>query len=273
MSDKLQILVAQMTSTDSSQANVEQIEFIVNQAKKNPKIAFFPENSLYMRLKEGESIVGIGLGDQIWDKLKKISQAKNIILHLGSIPLREGTKLSNASIVVYPDGNIECSYRKMHLFDISLEGEKPFRESDVFTHGTEPKIFTEGKWKFGQTICYDIRFAELYNFYAKRHVDAILVPAAFLVKTGQDHWEVLLRARAIESQCYVVASAQAGLHKNSKGESRATYGHSMVISPWGDVLVKGSADSIECIEFELDRSAIEKVRKQIPMATHRRLKE
>ncbi len=270
MMDKLSILVGQMTSIDDADSNVEQIESIISTASSKVKIAFFPENSLYMRLREGEAIAGIGLGDLIWDRLRKIAQRRELILHLGSIPLKESGKLSNASIVVYPDGNIECSYRKMHLFDIALENQKPYRESDVFSHGAEPKIFRFGEWKFGQTICYDIRFAELYNFYAKKQVDAILVPAAFLVKTGQDHWEVLLRARAIESQCYVIASAQAGRHKNSKGDFRDTFGHSMIISPWGEVLKKGSPDRIESFEFELDRQMIEKVRKQIPMSRHRR---
>ena len=121
------------------------------------------------------------------------------------------------------------------------------------------------------SICYDIRFAELYSVYAKAEVDIILVPAAFLVKTGQAHWEVLLRARAIESQCYVIASAQAGTHHSQAGIlSRETFGHSMIVDPWGDVKAFKTTE-VGVVFAELSQDLIRNVRKQIPMKNHRRI--
>jgi predicted amidohydrolase len=234
-------------------------------------VAFFPENSLYMRLKEGEPIAGFDLNDRAFSALSSLAQKKGISLHLGSVPLREQGRLVNASVLVTAQGQVECTYRKLHLFDICLEGRKPHRESDVFTPGSAPAALQLGAWSFGQTICYDVRFAELFSAYAKKEVDAVLVPAAFLVETGKAHWEVLLRARAIESQCYVIAAAQAGTHLNSRGDQRQTHGRSLLISPWGEILWQGSAEKPEIAVLSLDRSQLSTVRRQIPMKNHRRL--
>ncbi|MEZ0392799.1 MAG: carbon-nitrogen hydrolase family protein [Pseudobdellovibrionaceae bacterium] len=270
MNSKLTIAVCQMTSVDDVDLNFQQMEFLLNSISKPFDLAFFPENCLYMRLKEGEKIEGLSLEAPIFTKLGEIAKKKQVTLHLGSVPLKDNGKLANASVTVFPDGKAKCTYKKVHLFDIALEGQKPIRESDVFSHGGGPSLLEAKDWKIGQTICYDVRFAELYSYYAKLGVDLIVVPAAFLVKTGQAHWEVLLRARAIESQCYVAAAAQAGTHHN-RGNERKTYGHSVIISPWGDILAKASSDRPEVLLLDLDKFEIEKVRKQIPMQSHRRL--
>ena len=267
----LSIAACQMTSVDDVETNVRQIETLLESVQTPIDIAFFPENCLYMRLVEGQAIPGLTLQDPAFEKLKKIAKRKQVHLHLGSIPLRENQKLTNATVVVSRDGEIECTYRKMHLFDITLEGQKPIRESDVFNHGPEPRLWEVDGWKIGQTICYDLRFAELFSYYAKKSCDVIVVPAAFLVKTGQAHWEVLLRARAIESQCYIIAAAQAGSHRNAQGSERKTYGHSLIISPWGEILAQGSADHPEVLLKQLDQAQVELVHRQIPMRSHRRL--
>ncbi len=271
MKQNLSVIVCQMNSVDNVDTNFQQIESLVQSIPQTAEIAFFPENCLYMRLKEGQKIPGLTFEHPVFEQLKKLSRDRGIVLHLGSIPLREEGKLTNATVTVRPEGSVECTYRKMHLFDITLEGQAPIRESDVFNHGPTPEVLNVKDWQLGQTICYDIRFAEIYSFYAKKRVDVLLVPAAFLVKTGQAHWEVLLRARAIESQSYVVAAAQAGTHTNAQGDQRKTYGHSMVISPWGDVLYKGSSDKPEAHFIELEAAQVEAVRRQIPMHSHRRL--
>jgi deaminated glutathione amidase len=271
MKNNLSVIVCQMNSIDNVEANFQQISTLVQSAPQKAEIAFFPENCLYMRLKEGQKIPGLTFEHPVFQELKALSKSRHIVLHLGSIPLREEGKLTNATVTVRPDGSVDCTYRKMHLFDITLEGQAPIRESDVFNHGPTPAVLEVNNWQMGQTICYDIRFAELFSVYAKKKVDVILVPAAFLVKTGVAHWEVLLRARAIESQCYVIAAAQAGSHKNKDGDERKTYGHSMVISPWGDVLFKGSSDKPEAYFIELESAQVETVRRQIPMNSHRRL--
>lgn len=271
MKANLSAIVCQMTSIDDIEANFQQIEQLIQSVSKPADIVFFPENCLYMRLVEGQAIPGLDFQHPVFAKLKMLAQKKNMALHLGSIPLREEGKLTNASVLVTADGKIEATYRKMHLFDITLEGQKSIRESDVFNHGPVPSVLNVKGWELGQTICYDVRFSELFSVYAKKKVDAILVPAAFLVKTGQAHWEVLLRARAIESQCYIIAAAQAGLHQNPEGHQRSTFGHSLVVNPWGEILVKGSSDRPEAHFFELDFAQIETVRRQIPMHHHRRL--
>lgn len=180
----------------------------------------------------------------------------------------------NSSVIISDEGKIETSYQKIHLFDIQLAGQKAIRESDVFRHGEGPGIFTINGWKIAQSICYDLRFAELYSQYAREQVDVILVPSAFLTKTGEAHWEVLLRARAIESQCYVVASAQVGCHESTRGSGRReTYGHSMVVEPWGAIAAHLGGSQKQTSVCSLSKAKIESTRTQIPMAQHRRISQ
>lgn len=261
-----------MTSVDDVEKNFLQMEkAILLAAAQSAAIVFFPENCLYMRIKEGEEIPGVSIADPVFQKLTDLSKKHRVSLHLGSVPLREGGKLSNATIFI-ENGNLKLTYRKIHLFDIELEGHKPIRESDVFHRGLQPEILEFEDWRFGQSICYDLRFAELYLAYAKEKVDAILIPSAFLVPTGQAHWDVLTRARAIESQAFVIAAAQAGTHVSVRGSGqRSTYGHSLVVDPWGRKLVEASPDRAEVLIVELDKKLIQSVRGQIPMHSHRRL--
>jgi predicted amidohydrolase len=262
-----------MTSIDDVEANFQQIKNFLAQIKKHSgvQIAFFPENSLYMRLKEGEKIQAIDLQGTVLERLKSLAGENQIALHLGSLPVQDQGKLSNGTVFIDSTGKLSITYKKIHLFDIDLDGDKRIRESDVFRHGEKPAVLDHANWKMGQSICYDLRFSELYSTYAKQGVEAILVPSAFLVKTGMAHWHILLRARAIESQCYVIAAAQAGLHKNSQGHSRQTYGHSLIVGPWGEIIKEGSADAQDLLIAELDRAEIGKVRRQIPMQGHRRI--
>jgi deaminated glutathione amidase len=275
MSERLQIAICQMTSVDDVEVNFLQIEKLLEKVSPQSRIVFFPENCLYMRLLEGDKIAGLELDDEVFQKLSAQAVKRKLALHLGSVPLRKNDKLTNASVLIDSHGKISSTYEKLHLFDIALEGQKPIRESDAFAHGQGTSDLEIEGWKFGQSICYDVRFSELYSQYAKKSVDVILVPSAFLVSTGKAHWEILLRARAIESQCYLIASAQAGTHRSPESHSqlgeRKTYGHSLVVSPWGEILAEGSADQPEVIEFCLEKSAIETVRRQIPMKSHRRL--
>lgn len=271
MTPNLRIAICQMTSVDEAEVNFVQIQKLLESAQQQgaAEIAFFPENCLYMRLKEGEKIEGFLLTDPIFERLQKLSEKYQIQLHLGSIPLRIRGQLFNSSVLI-SSKEVRPTYQKMHLFDIDLVGEKPVRESDVFSHGPGPEVLTFQNWKLGQTICYDLRFSALFNHYAKLHVDAVLIPAAFLVKTGQAHWEVLLRARAIESQCYVIAAAQAGVHRGPTGQ-RETYGRSMLIDPWGQVLWEAKTLEPESQVLTLSREKLDQVRGQIPMAGHRRI--
>lgn len=271
---KLNVAVMQMTSVDNVETNWHQFEQIAGDLYKthaHVDIICLPENALYLRLKENEKITGLTKEHPLFQRFAKFALEKRTAIHIGASPIEIDGKLYNSSIFFKSTGEFQFSYQKIHLFDIQLTDQKPFRESDIFTHGDKPSIFSIGEWRFGESICYDIRFSELYSYYAKNNVDVILVPAAFLRKTGQAHWQVLLRARAIESQCFVVAAAQCGIHQNLQGGYRETYGHSMIIDPWGEVQ-QIKEDDIGYLFCSLDKERVHQVRKQIPMLSHRRFK-
>lgn len=273
MSSELVVAAVQMTSVDDVTTNVAQMEELLKETFKTaqPRFVSFPENCLYLRLKEGEKIEGLTLSHPAFARLSELAKHYNTYLHLGSIPLYLEGHLYNSSTLITPDGEVQPTYQKMHLFDIQLEGQQPIRESDVFRHGQTPHVIEIDGWKVGEAICYDVRFAELFAQYARREVDVILLPAAFLVKTGEAHWEILLRARAIENQSYVIAAAQGGTHAGVNGGTRETYGHSLIIDPWGAVVgqIEKREPGVTISKFTRER--IESVRRQIPMKFHRRL--
>jgi predicted amidohydrolase len=270
---ELVVAVAQMTSIDDIESNVMQMEALNEQAfaQEKPRLICFPENCLYMRVIEGEKIHGLSISHEAFKHLSEIAKSHDTYLHLGSVPLYVEGHLYNSSVLIHPDGKIQPTYQKLHLFDIQLEGQKPIRESDVFRHGQNPNILDIDGWKIGESICYDVRFAELYAKYARKEVDVILVPSAFLVKTGEAHWEILLRARAIESQAYLLASAQGGTHQGTRSGTRETYGHSLVVDPWGVVVGQVEKRAPGVVVSKLQPERIQTVRRQIPMKFHRRL--
>lgn len=271
----MRVALVQMTSVNNLEQNFQQIEKIILDcdklsAENKPEIIFFPENCLFFRIDDGEKIQPLLVTDLIFKKLKKLSQSTHIYLHLTTAMLDSG-KVWNASVLVSPVEEPRIVYKKIHLFDIAIEGQKPIRESDVFTNGEMSTVFEVEGVKFGSSICYDIRFAELYSLYAKQSVDVILIPAAFLVKTGKAHWDVLLRARAIENQSYVLAPAQTGKHQSTISEqSRETYGHTTAVGPWGD-MIECLSEGIGVLLVNIDPENCKTVRCQIPMQSHRRL--
>lgn len=266
----MKIAVAQLNSTDDVAGNVIQIKRLMSQAAgEKPEIVFFPENALFFRLRQNESMLGLKIDSPEIKDLAEHCHSLNMAIHL-TTAIEEFEIVYNASVLIEANKKVTLVYKKIHLFDIELHGQKPIRESDAFAHGSEPKIFEFGGLRFGSSICYDIRFAELYTYYAKQQADVLLVPASFLVKTGQAHWEVLLRARAIESQSYLIASAQSGTHRSKTHEMfRETYGHSMVVDPWGQI-AETLVDGVGVFYYEITKEEVEKVRRQIPMRNHRR---
>lgn len=277
----MKITLLQLNSSDEISKNLERIITLVEshlaeqtrQAIKRTRLFVLPENSLYFRIIEGEALKPLTLDSVEIQALQKLCDRYKVDLHFTTAISDQG-KVWNASVLVSPNEPAKIIYKKIHLFDIQLEGQKAIRESDFFTHGEEVTGFEIEGLRFGSSICYDIRFSELYQQLAKNQVDVILVPAAFLVKTGQAHWETLLRARAIESQAYVLAPAQVGEHKTTqvgKIAARFTYGHTMAIDPWGQV-VECKAEGVGCLDIEISLDLVRSVRRQIPMSHHRRLK-
>jgi predicted amidohydrolase len=271
----LKVAVCQLTSIDDFETNLTQIFSLLLELESDPPaLICFPENTLYFRIREGTQPQAVEVSDERIKRLSQWASHFGSVLHIGSVPLKRGGKLFSSSLVLTPDGAVHDNYQKIHLFDVDVEGHKPVRESDVFAHGAEPAVFSIKGWKFGSSICYDLRFAELYLHYAKLEVDVILIPSAFLVPTGRAHWEILTRARAIESQAYVLAAAQGGVHRGIHGGERATFGHSMVIDPWGriEATVPEEFNSGQrVLRATLMRDRIVNVRAQIPMKNHRRL--
>lgn len=269
----LRVGVLQITSTDDLVLNYEQIKGILQETKAREQsldLVCLPENALFMRVNEGERIKGISLTDEVFSQLSLLAQEYAFFIHIGSSPLLLDGHLYNSSVLITPHGEVRPTYKKMHLFDIQLQGQKPVRESDVFRHGPSPSILEIYGWKIGESICYDLRFSELYAHYARKAVDMILIPSAFLVKTGEAHWHVLMRARAIESQAYVVASAQTGTHQGIAGGLRQTYGHSLVVDPWGQIQAEAPTER-GLLVYECTKQRLEEVRRQIPMSDHRRI--
>ncbi|HWU42270.1 MAG TPA: carbon-nitrogen hydrolase family protein [Bdellovibrio sp.] len=273
MNSELVIAATQMTSVDHVDTNLMQMESLLEEIFKTskPRLVGFPENCLYMRIKEGEKIEGFELSHKAFAHLAELAKKYSTFLHLGSVPLFVDGHLYNSSVLISPEGKVNPTYQKMHLFDIQLEGQAAIRESDIFRHGQKPHIIEIDGWKIGETICYDVRFAELFSQYARKEVDLILVPSAFLVKTGEAHWEILLRARAIESQSYLMASAQGGTHQSVRSGVRETYGHTMIVDPWGSLVGQVEKRAVGYAIATLSRDRIDSVRRQIPMRFHRRL--
>ena len=275
--DSLSVAVCQLTSTDDVDKNVEQIIGLLQKLEQNPpNLVCFPENALFMRIEEGSKIPEVSLENKGIDRLSHWAATYGCTIHLGSVPTAGEGKLFNTSVLLTPSGQRVATYKKIHLFDVDVEGHQPVRESDVFAAGSEPSVFTVNGWNIGGSICYDLRFSELFLHYARLGVDAIVIPAAFLVPTGEAHWTALVRARAIECQAYVLAAAQGGTHQGLKGGKRNTYGNSMIVDPWGTVLaeVKNAPDILpenRILRAVLTKERLKQVRRQIPVAQHRRL--
>lgn len=271
--ENFRVAVAQMNSIDDVNSNVDQVIELMNEAHQAGKVDLlcFPENCLFLRLSKTKSIPEVKLNSDQIHRIEEAANSSGINILLGSVPVKTaGDKLANATVLVKPKVRAKIVYEKMHLFDVDVKGAPPVRESDSFRPGQGPSIIEINGWKFGLSICYDLRFSSLFAHYALAEVDGILVPSAFLVPTGRAHWHTLLRARAIESQCYVIAAAQAGIHRNSNGDSRETYGHSLVVDPWGEVVVDLATTPKIVQTVELSQAKLNWVRGQIPQLGHRR---
>jgi predicted amidohydrolase len=205
--------------------------------------------------------------DLVLAAVREAAAKHGIWVHLGSLALRgEGGKLVNRGFVIDAAGEIRARYDKIHLFDVDLPTGESWRESAMYEAGESAAIVPDTPvGKLGLTICYDLRFPELFQRLSEAGADVISVPAAFTVPTGRAHWQVLMRARAIEAELFIVAAAQAGRHE----DGRETYGHSLVADPWGELVLEMNGKPGLAFA-ELDLSRIADVRARIPVHQHRR---
>jgi predicted amidohydrolase len=190
-----------------------------------------------------------------------------IHLHIGSLALRfSPEKAVNRSFLIGPDGMVLASYDKIHMFDIDLPGGESYRESANYQPG-ETAVIADLPWgRIGLTICYDMRFPALYRALAESGASFLTAPSAFTVRTGEAHWHTLLRARAIENGCFVFAAAQAGTHESK----RQSFGHSLIVAPWGEILAEGSGTETGVILAKIDPALVETARKTVPSLQHGR---
>ncbi|MEI7866584.1 MAG: carbon-nitrogen hydrolase family protein [Candidatus Methylumidiphilus sp.] len=245
-------------------------ERVAKAADRGAGLIVLPENLALMGLKETDKLqIAEMEGDgPIQDFLADLAVTWGVWIVGGSIPLRSSPGKVTASSLVFDDsGALMGRYDKIHLFDVDVPGsQEQYRESATIDAGGRPLILDSPFGKLGVTICYDLRFPELYRQMADAGVEIFAVPAAFTARTGAAHWELLLRARAVENLAYVVASGQGGLHENG----RETYGNSMIVDPWGTVLARlGIEPGVAVAEIDLDSQR--HYREAFPVLTHRRL--
>lgn len=272
--EPLRVALVQMTSTDDWSENLASIKRLLARSPEiqQSELVLLPENALCFgasamrKLAESPEPMLYALAD--------IAQQYGITLVAGSLPMltradgsRTDGRLRSASIVFGPQGERVARYDKVHLFDVDVDdAQGGYRESDTFEPGQQVNTFSVNGWCCGMSICYDLRFPELYAKLRAQGSEVVCVPSAFTAVTGEAHWEYLLRARAIETQSYVLAANQWGQHT----PQRRTWGHSMVVDPWGRIIAR-CKEGEQVITASLERAVIAKVRRDMPVCSHRRL--
>jgi predicted amidohydrolase len=267
-----QVAVVQMTSRPDVEQNMRAAERLVRRAAEaGAKLAVLPEAFAYLGPDSGQRDASEPLptGGPLLERCRSWAQKAQMELLLGGFWERVAgsEKVRNASVHLGADGEVKAVYRKIHLFDVELSDGTSLKESSQVEAGSEVVVSETSFGKLGLSICYDVRFPELYRKLVDLGAVALSVPAAFTLQTGKDHWHVLLQARAIESQCYVLAAAQAGNHFGK----RVSYGHALVVDPWGCVIAQCGGEGEGIALATLESEAVERVRKQLPSLAHRRL--
>ncbi|BAZ69169.1 MAG: carbon-nitrogen hydrolase family protein [Pelatocladus maniniholoensis HA4357-MV3] len=259
----------QMTSVSDLEKNLAQAEELIDLAvRQGAELVGLPENFPYMGEEKDKLAQADAIAHQTEVFLKTMAQRYQITILGGGFPIPvEGTgKVYNTALLVDRNAQELLRYQKVHLFDVNVPDGNTYRESSTVMAGTElPSIYSdELLGNIGVSVCYDVRFPELYRHMSSKGVDVIFVPAAFTAFTGKDHWQVLLQARAIENTSYIIAPAQTGLNYNR----RQTHGHAMIIDPWGVILADAGEKPGVAIA-EIKPSRLEQVRRQMPSLEHR----
>jgi predicted amidohydrolase len=269
---RVTIGVLQMTSGIDPEANLATIEDAAKQcAKRGAEVLFTPEMSLLLdrdRQRAGAWIAS-DKPEHMIETLSVIAAKQHIDIVVGSMPVAAGVggKWANRTHYFRPDLGDPITYDKIHMFDVDLASGESWRESNAYEPGREVVTIPDTPLgRLGLTICYDLRFPALFEELGNRRCDAIAVPAAFTRPTGAAHWHVMLRARAIEAQAFVIAAAQVGRH----ADGRETYGHSLVVDPWGEVLLDMGGEEPGLAFCDIDLRRIAEVRAQVPALANRR---
>ena len=258
----------QLNSQDDIAANMRVVEAMVRKAAgKGASLICLPENAFLMQEPE-KPMPSVESEQKILELSQSLARELKIWLLAGSTYKRteNGERCFNHSIFINDKGEVVSTYNKIHLFDVTLKNGEVYKESNRIAPGANA-VLAETPWgKLGMTICYDVRFPHLYRQLAQNGADFLVIPAAFTHTTGKAHWHVLTRARAIENGCFVFATGQCGMHPGN----RQTYGHSMIINPWGEVIAEASEDKPEIIYAEIDTAKVADVRAMVPSLKHDR---
>jgi len=266
---KIALFQAQ-TGIDPRENGAELVARVQEAAAGGAAILFTPEMCGLLDRDRGRAMRHLHLqsDDPVLAAVRAAAAQAGIWVHLGSLALLapDGDKLLNRGFVIDDQGGIRASYDKIHLFDVDLQTGESWRESAAYERGRRAVVVDTPAGALGLSICYDLRFAGLYAALSNEGATLLAIPAAFTIPTGEAHWHVLMRARAIEAGAYVVAAAQVGQHQ----DGRATYGHSLVVDPWGKVLLDMGGEGPGLDFAELDPAAVEEVRRRLPAIWHRR---
>ena len=258
----------QMRSGIDPQANIDQATRLIKEAvSAGAEYVQTPEMSNMVNGHRSSMMAALRdeASDPMLAQFRDLARAHKIFLHAGSLAIKNGDKVANRAFVIGPDGDIMARYDKIHLFDVDLPNGETWRESNTYTGGQEA-IAVDLPWaRLGLTICYDVRFPYLYRGLAQAGCGILSAPACFTRQTGEAHWSVLHRARAIENGAFMISAAQAGVHE----DGRETSGHSMIIDPWGRVLAEAD-DQIGIIVAQIDPANVGEVRGRIPALKHTR---
>ena len=264
----MKVAALQLCASDDPVANLAHTLSMVQQASEaGAQFIATPEvtNCVSSSRRRQNEVLALQENDQTLAAMCTAAARFGVWISVGSLALKlpDDDRFTNRSFMIDPSGQIVAQYDKIHMFDVTLSETEQYRESDGYRAGDHAVIADTAFGKIGMTICYDIRFPHLYRGLAKSGASILLIPAAFAQPTGRAHWEVLLRARAIETGCFVIAAAQTGEHQTSQGRPRKTYGHSMIVSPWGEILADAGEDQ-GIIYADLDLSLVESTRARVP---------
>jgi len=267
--ERFRVALVQLRCGRSVASNLAQAEALIRRAAElGADYVQTPENTSFMELERDRVLHQAESEEESAPlaRLRAVAKELGLWLHIGSLAVKiDAERLANRSYVIGPDGEIAARYDKLHMFDVDLGNGETYRESRNYAPGTKGVVVDLPMGRLGMTICYDLRFPALYRALATAGAKLIAIPSAFTRQTGEAHWRVLVRARAIETGAFIVAASQGGLHENG----RSTYGHSMIVSPWGEVLAEAGEDP-GVIFADIDLSESEAARKRIPALLHGR---
>lgn len=261
----MKLSVVQHNPQDNLDASLQVLfDTVTRAAEDGADLIALPEYYAFMG-DGGPTLAASGAWfDDINGQTADLAKTLGVAIHAGSLAERRADGTYNTTVVHGADGSEIARYSKIHLFDVDLPDGTRFRESDLISRGAEVQTYTLNGWTIGCSICYDLRFPELFRRLRDQGAEVLMVPAAFMRETGHAHWEVLLRARAIETGCYVAAPAQVFSFNDGKGHC---YGHSLICDPWGNIVANAS-DRLGYVDARLDRAYLEDIRARVPVHRH-----